>query len=278
MLREPPETLARAVAGMIADSAGEFVLFHTDITRLPASPGARSKIEALHLFADALEAAVADRTAVFPAFNYDYCRTGRYDTAEDPCQVGTLNEFYRRHRAALRTLTPVFNFTASDTRLPPDLSANPFDEDSTFARLRHSNAAVVFLGAPFATNTFLHHVEERAEIGYRYLKPFPGVVQDAGRAIPVRLQYRVRPLQDGVVAYDWNRLALELGRAGVLKVSSFHGVPLLSYEAGRLAEFWGERLARDEFCLLTADSVEAVRRLAGDVGYPFRYERLEGSG
>lgn len=268
--------LAQSIQSLLAESADGPVVFHTDLTRLAMPPGAKTKYEALETYADAIERACAPRGVVFPTFNYDYCRTGSYDVQRDPCQVGVLNEHYRRYRAAFRTRTPVFHFCGSAAALLGlDCADNPFGERSTFAELCRRNATIVFLGAPFAANTMLHYVEELANVGYRYLKPFHGVVLDGDQTIEVKLRYRVRPLMEGVVDYDWNRLTNELRQEGILAEVTLGNATLLAYRASRLVGFWGTRLTERETYLLTPESCESISRLARTAGYPFRYERLE---
>ena len=269
--------LRTAVAELIGDSASGLVVFHTDITTLGIPAGAKNRQDALQQYAGALESACASRALVFPTFNYDFCRGGVYDVSADRCQVGALNEYYRLQRSQIRTTTPVFNFCCSHRdALPRDGSANPFDDGSTFAELRRRAASVVFLGAPFSANTFIHHVEELANAGYRYLKPFPGVVIDGERRLEMTLRYRVRPLREDVVDYDWPRLIADLREEKILRTRILGRAELLAYDAQLLAAYWLERLTETELYLLTPQSRDAVRRLGEEVGYPFAYETLEG--
>lgn len=271
----PLDDLVRSLAGLI-DGAGPIVLFHTDVTRMPIPHGAGTKRQALDVYAEALERSAGGRSVVLPTFNYDFCRGGVYDVQRDPAQVGVLNEHYRLHRADYRTRTPVFNFCgAGRARLTRELHTNPFDEQSSFGELRRCDAAVVFLGAPLASNTFLHHVEELANVGYRYLKPFPGMVRDGDYSSELVLRYRVRPLQAGIVIYDWPRLSADLMDAGILRTATYGAASLLSFRAAALAEYWAGRLGENGKYLLTPASARAVERLAEAVGYPFVHGKLE---
>jgi len=266
--------LSSAVRELVEPSSTDVVLFHTEIIRM-GIPAGVSPRDALHTYSEMLESACGSRVLVFPTFNYDFCRTGIYDVSADPCQVGALNDHYRMHRARARTLTPVFNFCSSSDSIPISIpSDNPFDESSTFAELRRRGAQIVFFGAPFSSNTFLHHVEEDANVGYRYIKPFPGVIRSANESRAITLRYRVRPLDDSVV-YDWKRLEEDLRSRGILRSRAVGNATLLACGAEDLFRYWRERLGEDELWLLTAESRRAVQRLAASVGYPFRYEKLE---
>jgi aminoglycoside 3-N-acetyltransferase len=252
------------------------VVLHTDLFRIRfVQRGIPLQQQLADLFQILAEAS-AGRTLMFPTFNYDFCRTRVYDPLVDPCQVGTLNEYVRQLYPGQRTLTPIFNFCIYNNRtfsLEP--VENPFSEASTFAELAKHGAAVVFFGASFGANTFVHYVEEVIDVGYRYLKPFPGLIRRDDTEQQIAFRYRVRPLIEGAVDYDWNRLALDLLDNGVLHQSLLGSGKLLWFRADRLLEDWCMRLENDELYLLSATSRKKTQELYAQYGIPLRYEAVE---
>jgi aminoglycoside N3'-acetyltransferase len=82
-----------------------------------------------------------------------------------------------------------------------------FGERSVFAYLLEADAHCVGLGT--SSCTFIHHVEQREQVPYRYFKHFPGVViHDSGQSL-VTARYYVRPLKsefDATVDPLWRAL------------------------------------------------------------------------
>jgi len=257
---------------------GDAVILHTDALRVGfvqrGQPLQRQMADLLQMLAEYS----SGRALVFPTFNYDFCRTRVYDPMADPCQVGALNEYVRQQYAHQRTLTPVFNFCIPDRRtFPLEAVENPFSRSSTFGEMVARRAAVAFLGASFDANTFVHYVEEVMDVGYRYLKPFPGVIRRDGADHRFVLQYRVRPLIEGAVEYDWGRLARSLLDNGLLHESPLGNGGLLWFRTDRLLADWCSRVEEDELYLLTAASRKKTRELYARYGKPLRCETVESS-
>lgn len=255
--------------------ASATLLIHSDAGAVGIIDAMGSRTEMLDAHLDLIMNATAGRTVLFPTFNYDYCRTGNYIVASDPSQVGALSEHARLRHPGCRTQTPVFNFVQlGEPRVSASPLVNAFDSDSTFGELARLQATVVFYGAPFATNTFLHCVEEYRQVGYRYLKEFPGRVWVDGQPIASKLLYRVRPLIAGALEYDWPRLIEDLRAESLLHSAPVGRGVMHSYRADRLLQFWGERLASNELYLLTEGARAMVQRLYREYGYPLTYESM----
>lgn len=270
------EQLQRNIEEAFARIEADAIVLHTDLLRIKfVQRGVPLQQQLADLF-EMIAQRSAGRTLLFPTFNYDFCQTRVYEPLMDPCQVGTLNEYVRKIYPSHRTLTPVFNFCIYNNRtfsLEP--VANPFSETSTFAELARHKSAVLFLGASFAANTFIHYVEEVLDVGYRYIKPFPGVIRRDDLEQQIILLYRVRPQAEGAVEYDWDRLSANLFNSGVLHQSPLGGGKLLWFNADRLLEAWAKRMRKTELYLLTAASKARIKRLYAQYGKPLRYEALE---
>lgn len=204
------------------------VLVHTDLFRMRM---------ACQPFEELLYELFPNRPILIPTFNYDFCRTGLYDRRESPSQVGAFTDHVRRKYPHYRTLTPVFNFCVlQNNGLSLEPAENCFGEHSLFAELVRRDGYVFFLGAPFSSNTFLHHIEEVADVSYRHHKRFDGAVIDGDQRRPVSLVYRVRPLTAGSEGvYDWKRLEDDLMARGIL---SRRGLQGLFFRARDLFDYW----------------------------------------
>jgi len=256
---------------------GRPVVLHTNTTALGVIERPKPRAQLLADHWSALEEAAEGAPLILPTFNYDYCRTGRYSVADDPCQVGVLNEYVRAAHPLARTRTPVFNFVIPDNPgFRTDLVDNPFGPGSLFAELVERDGYVAFVGAGIESNTFIHYVEERHGIGYRYLKDFAGAVYGPdGSAEELVFHYRVRPMEPGAVDYDWPRLTADLRERDILRDHQVGRGVVMTFSATALLEHWGEQLRRDEYFLLTPESRRITEKLAATHGYPLTVENLE---
>ncbi len=226
------------------------ILFHIDLLQLGkiADPSDRDAFcAAYHAL---LEEVFGGQTYLIPTFNYEDCRSGRYDVETTPSEVGALTDYYRGQYPTLRTRTPVFHFCVRHNRgFSLNTHTNCFDEGSTFGELASADGAIVFLGAPLSANTFIHHVEEICDVPYRVHKIFPGQVTWQGGSLDTALTYRVRPL-DGTVQYAWERIEMDLLQNGLMKeVPAGEGRALI-FKAQELRSYWTQQLRLNPYALL----------------------------
>src|SRR5207248_1689692 len=86
---------------------------------------------------------------------------------------------------------------------------------SIFEKLYDRNAWLVFLGETFDI-TYMHFVEQKVGIPYRFKKQFAGQLRKNGRVMDASFDYNVRMLDRGVI-YDLDKIARRLHEANVLR-------------------------------------------------------------
>ena len=270
------ETLQSELSDSFSKYSSSIYILHTDIGALGLIENIRSKASLLDAYFEIIMNASKDSTLLFPTFNYDYCKTRVYDIQKDCCQVGVLNEYVRKKYPHARTETPVFNFVCvGEQRFDSDSQMNPFGKDSIWAEVERQDGWVCFWGAGFHANTFIHYIEELCAIWYRYHKKFPGVILDGETRNKVDFLYRVRPLIDGAVDYDWDRLEKDLERQGLLFKEKSGLGSVLFYRIKSVRQYWEERIRDDELFLVTPESRASIMTLYEKFGRPLQYETME---
>lgn len=171
-------------------------------------------------------------TLLVPAFNYDFCKGKPYVHEKTPSQMGLFSNFVLRDRQAVRSFHPIFSAAgigAEARELLEGVSASSFGEDSLFDRLFRRDAKIVFFGAGFIACTFIHYVEQREAVPYRFLKRFTGPVSRGGIVREGAFDFYVKHLDRGIVT-DLDRLERDLASAGELRrvVSASCGTVLQS--------------------------------------------------
>jgi aminoglycoside N3'-acetyltransferase len=273
------DRIRRELAGAFDSLEGGGLILHSDLVRIGFVPKGKAINEQLTDWVHMIREAAAGRMLLFPTFNYDYARSGVYNPRTDPCQVGVLGEHVRQLHPQQRTLTPVFNFVVVDGGgFPLEPVENPFSHESAFGAVRKAGGSVAFLGASFGANTFTHHVEEALEVPYRYIKPFPGVIDLGDTRRAFTLLFRVRPLLTGAIEYDWRRLSEDLHARGILRRFPLGNAWLDFYRMDRLYDYWIGCLRQEETFLLTEASKARVQELYGQFGKPLRFEAVEAGG
>jgi aminoglycoside 3-N-acetyltransferase len=252
------------------------VLVHCDALRAAAFvPLSHSRGELLSSHLDTLEKLAHGRDLWVPTFNYDFLRTGTFDSSSDPSQVGPITEAFRVSRAMWRTPTPVFNFAGTGAPPPTDIGdgsvVDPFDSSSLFALAGSLDGSVAWYGATLSSTTLLHHAERLAGGPiYRYDKLFRGVVRHQGSSTQLTLNYHVRPMGHHL-DYDWPRLERETIEAGVVR--RIGGREHARWAPARLlTDFWVGRLRDDPLALLDEESRTWVDRRLQALGRPFVIE------
>jgi aminoglycoside 3-N-acetyltransferase len=213
----------------------------------------------LQLHLDALNELCAGRALWFPCFNYEFTRSGYFDSRVAPCEVGPLGEFIRCAIAQWRTTDPVFSMCGTGGRPRDPVMRGrvvAFGPGSVFGQLYEYDATLLMWGAPLSSMTMLHLAESTAGPPiYRYDKVFTGTVVDqAGNETVIEYVYHVRPLGKRL-RYDFPKLQSDLLGAGVTSMVEFGSQPVAQVCGARaLIDYWVSRIHEDPFYLLDADS------------------------
>jgi len=146
-------------------------------------------------------------TAIAPTFNYDFCIGTPYNHHTSPSQVGIFGQYLMA--VGTRSFHPIFSFASKSADLMQDVSKSAFGTDSVFDRVYRANGWVVFFNVPFSFCTFVHYVEQKLGVPYRYHKNFSGEVTRDGKTWTDTFDFFVRNL-DINTKVDLNNLYEDL--------------------------------------------------------------------
>ena len=186
-----------------------------------------------------------------PTFTYSFTSGEDYEPASTPSTVGLLTEHFRAR--ARRTADPIFS-AAVDGVAPEHLFAirdqDCFGPESVFAHLAEADALIVFFDVSFELCTFIHHVEQRLGVPYRYLKTFAGDVIADGVRRRVQARFFVRRLEEDVVT-SLTPLWDSLAATGLARTASIpRGPTVRAVRARDVAAHAAERIAAQPDFLL----------------------------
>lgn len=133
-----------------------------------------------------------------PVFTYSFTKTGIYDRANTPSEVGRFGEEIRlAFPPAQRTMNPVFNFIDCSNVVPnvSRLEFGAFDRQSIWAWLDEVGHICLNINVSGLFGTYVHFLEARQQVPYRYPKTFQGRVSaDGSDWTDMSYEYYVRDL------------------------------------------------------------------------------------
>jgi aminoglycoside N3'-acetyltransferase len=208
---------------------------------------------------------------IMPVFNYDFPKTRVYNLQKDVCQVGAINEYYRREHANWQTHVPVFSCSGSGENpnftFPGEI--DPFGPDYIFAHIHKNPSLIMFYGADLSSTTFLHYVETMSGLlTYRYIKYFEGKIIDEDVEKQITLKLHVRPMGKKL-NYDWKRLEQDLIQADIMTCISDKFTRISYMKTDITFNFWMQKLQEDSLYFLDSETRNWVEPMLQDLGRGF---------
>lgn len=177
-------------------------------------------------------------TICMPTFTFSFCNGVDFDVQTSKSQMGALNESFRRRSDVFRSEEPLMSVAAAglDLDLVTDLGIESTGLDSTFDKLsKRKDVKFLFLGVhPGDCFTYMHYLEWKAGVPYRYNRDFTGKVASNGLVSTVTKKLFVR--YNGVIpnsaSYTYGDSLMEQGHLQRIEVgdSNLSCVSLLPAE------------------------------------------------
>lgn len=168
-------------------------------------------------------------TLLLPTYNWDFCKGIDFNPMTTLSTSGALSKIALRRDEFQRTLNPIYSFvvTGMDKKKICKINhKNCFGLESPFGYMIRNEAKNLFIGIDYKDAfTFVHVVEQKVGVNYRYLKEFKGTIIDKAKTKKkIRCSMYVRNLDfNGVTAIS-KKLDLILKKKRYLKKIKFNGV------------------------------------------------------
>ena len=160
---------------------GDVLFCHSNLGFFGRMTGTQNIDELCEIFFEEILARVGPHgTLVVPTFTYSFPRREIFDVQRTSSKMGAFSEWVRRRPNAIRSRDPCYSVAAvgADAEsLTRDVSTNSFDENSFFGRFSRRNGKILNLNFD-AGSTFVHFVERKLNVPYRFDKSFVGVMRD----------------------------------------------------------------------------------------------------
>lgn len=188
---------------------GDVVMVHARLFSLGRLPPSMDKDTLADAFINVLRDIVGPSgTLLFPTFTLGVCRTGHFDVDQMPSEMGLLSERARLRHESVRTHHPFFSIAVMGAHKSLFMSSRNdtcFGEGSVFDVMHGLNQAdgtrgkmkflTLGMDLPPAAITYIHSIEEKLAVPYRYHKAFTGsITTTKGQASPYQVSMFVRDL------------------------------------------------------------------------------------
>ena len=243
---------------------GQVVFSHSNIGFFGVPAGPKERGTADRLVLDAFQEVLGrEGTLVVPTFTYSFCKHEVFDPHTTPSTCGAWSELVRNHPRAQRSLDPIFSVAAlgaEATELTSDVPPECFGSNSFWDRLWQADGIICNLNV-WVISTFIHYVEKKLGVPYRYDKLFPGVFsingeQRKGAAIFFCQDLTSPDTRVATEAFD--ALALESGYAKKVNVGRGYITAISARNVARLIE---ETLPQKPYFLTRAGEMSITPKL-----------------
>jgi aminopeptidase-like protein/aminoglycoside N3'-acetyltransferase len=206
--------------------SGDVVFVHVDLGALGQPEKHATPDETSSLLLEVLLQLVGrNGTILVPAYSFSFCRRELFDVqrtsaTEGPWSPSTFFlEYFRQLPNAIRSADPIHSVAGVGPKAAELLANVPptcFGENCVFDRFRRLGGKICAIGVGLHEATFLHHVEETANVPFRYKKLFTGQIRSNGVTQKKGWIYNVRiPCENSLP--DEGRLEQKLVEAGVCR-------------------------------------------------------------
>jgi aminoglycoside 3-N-acetyltransferase len=133
-------------------------------------------------------------TLVLPTYNYDFAKGKSFVYENYNSQVGELSNFFLKEHKVQRSLDPIFSH-AIKGKLQNKLLRSKVDicfgDESLFKKIHDYNFKIFGFCCPLNKMTFLHYIEKKMEVNYRFNKKFVSTFIKKSKKQKIELKYFV---------------------------------------------------------------------------------------
>ena len=254
-----------AELGEVGLRDGDTVFVHASLDELGRLKELSDSAEIYKAVYDGLRSIVGDQgTILVPTYTFSFCKREVFDVQTTPTDGGPWStstgflEYFRKRPGVIRSADPIHSVAGlgpKSEQLLNDLPNTCFGVDSVHDRLAKAGAKICMLGVGLDEATFRHHVEEIAQVPFRFKKLFTGYVRDGESLRKAGWVYNVRIMSDNGFP-DGTRLERKAIEAGACRVAR---LGLGEIKAIGCKEFFDLTLGE-----LTHDHWSTARGPAGD--------------
>ncbi|MDQ7822521.1 MAG: DUF4910 domain-containing protein [Candidatus Eremiobacteraeota bacterium] len=227
--------------------------------------GPKIDIASLLLIQTLREAIGEQGTILVPVYTYSIGKGEIFDVQNTPSAIGEFTEMFRKMPGVTRSADPMLSTAGIGPMaesLLKDISRSCYGKGSLFHKMRAAGAKICTVGVGLNYATFRHHIEESAEVPFRFKKLFSGFVKEKGETRYETWEYFAAILQDNC-SPDGSRLEKMARDEGLVSIASVGRGEVLCIEAQSYFEYGFKHMKKDPWLTAKGPSCsvqELIRR------------------
>lgn len=209
-------------------------------------------------------------TLVVPTFTYSFPQEKDFDLENTPSTVGMFSEYVRCLPGSFRSSDPIFSVSAIGAKsgdITKDVSRECFGLGSVWERLYNLNAAFMNIGIDVGS-TFIHYIEQRLKVPYRYKRLFAGYLIEGSQKKRSGVVHFARDLTYRAATPDFTKLAQDARESGLAKIIPIGKSEINMIRAREMFELCRQKLKVDPSYLVEGVAKEKVRKDNKSVDLP----------
>ncbi len=173
-------------------------------------------------------------TIIVPTFSYNMNYKNVFDNLNSKSEVGLFSEKFRKKINVKRSDHPIFSVSAigKKTNFLTNYNLKDcFGKNSFFDRFYKINGKILCLGCPMERITFIHYIEQKIGVNYRYIKNFQCAYKKANKLKKLKIKFYVRDLNKHA-SFDFKYFYPKIKK--IIKVLNFGRFKCYSIESQKL--------------------------------------------
>lgn len=209
-------------------------------------------------------------TLLVPTYTYSIGKGEIFNVQHTPSAIGEFPEIFRKKTGAKRSRDPMLSNAAigpKSDELLKDISKSCYGHGSTFEKMRNSNAIVCTLGLGMHWATFRHHIEEMANVPFRFKKEFVGKIIDNEQVRKEKWLYFAAPLGIRNCEPDGEKLVRILYQHGVIKTSKVGNGMLSMIQAEKFYEIGINEFKKNPWLTAKGPAIDLKKIINKELSY-----------
>ena len=205
-----------------------------------------------HLFCEIINYLGPTGTLVIPTFSYSFAKGEDFNPSTTPSRVGLFSNFFLSLDNVKRSSNPIFSVAAIGKHAKLFMESNIndcFGKNTAFDILMSTNAISVCLGCEVRNMTFVHYVEQKNKVKYRYFKSFFGNLIINKKKSRLKTTYFVRKLIDEskIDLNYFQNVSLQKGKLLKANIGRF---PVYAINVQNFTNIASQLLADNQYALI----------------------------
>lgn len=235
---------------------GDTIYCHSNIGFFGLINNFKSKNDVCEIFYNSIFETIGDEgTLIVPTYTTHIPSNNKiFDVNKSVSNMGVFAEWIRNKDKSVRTIDPFYSVAIigkKQKEFSKNIPSNSFSDSSVFGRIYKQNAKILCFNHPGCT--FLHFVERKLKISYRYDKEFNCQQIIDGKIVNKKWKIWVRYLSDKKLIHSPNKFVSKIKKESISKSSILGKGEVLTISTNDVYNVVKKGLQLDKWFLVNAE-------------------------